>query len=105
MNGLKQLGATLGAACVLMLALAGSFWADEKGLAEKHDARALRDSLKEVVNTGADLFNKQGDHAGCYRLYQGALLSIKPFLAPAVQSDIDTALVEAEKLPRFSDRA
>jgi hemoglobin len=89
-----------------MLGLVGSFWAqDKKGLAEKHDAKALRDALKDVVNTGADLFNKYGDHAGCYRLYQGALLSIKPFLAPAMQGEIETALTDSEKLPRLSDRA
>ena len=46
---------------------------------EAIDPVALADSLREVINTGADLFNKYGDYAGCYRLYQGGLLSIKPF--------------------------
>jgi hemoglobin len=90
----------------LVLALTGEFQAqDKKSLTEKLDVKVLRDSLKNVLNTGADLFNNDGDHAGCYRLFQGALLSIKPFMAPAVQKEIETALAQAEQLPRLSDRA
>jgi hemoglobin len=89
----------------LTLTLTSSFPAQDKAaLTDKH-AKVLRDSLKEVINVGADLFNKYGDHAGCYRLWQGALLAIKPLLAPAMQNEIDTALADAEKLPRVSDRA
>jgi hemoglobin len=106
MNRLTRYGISLGAACVLALAFTGSFWAqDKKTVPANPDVSPLRDSLKDVANTGAELFNKFGDHAGCYRLYQGALLAIKPFVAPAVQVDIDTAVAEAEKLPRLSDRA
>jgi hemoglobin len=106
MSRLTWCAAPAGAACLLVLSLTGTFWAqDQKPVAAKHDAAALRASLKDVINTGAALFNKYGDHAGCYRLYQGALLSVKPFLAPATQQEIDSALAEAESLPRFSDRA
>jgi hemoglobin len=106
MSRLKRCGPPLGAACLLVLAVTGTYWAqDTQPLAEKHDAKALRDALRDVINTGADLFNKYGDHAGCYRLYQGALLSVKPFLAPATQKEIDEAIAEAEKLPRYGDRA
>jgi truncated hemoglobin YjbI len=106
MSRLKWWGPPLVAACLLVLAMTGTFWAqDKKPLAEKHDARALRDSLKDVINTGADLFNKDGYYAGCYRLWQGALLSVKPFLAPAMQKEIDASIAGAERLPRFSDRA
>jgi hemoglobin len=110
MNRLKWCVAPLGAACLLTLTLTGSFWAqdtpasDTPALSDKH-AKVLRDSLKDVINTGADLFNKYGDHAGCYRLWKGALLAIKPLLAPAMQNEIDMALADAEKLPRVSDRA
>jgi hemoglobin len=100
------------AACLVALSLTASDWAqdqapppDQKAVAAKRDATALRDSLKTVINTGATLFNKDGDHAGCYRLYQGALLSVKPFLAPATQEEIDKTLADAEDLARFSDRA
>lgn len=78
---------------------------EKKPVAEKHDAQALADALREVINTGADLFNKFGDYAGCYRVYQGGLISIKPFLTPELQKKIDQAMAKAETLPKFSDRA
>ncbi len=78
---------------------------DKKPVAEKHDAQALADALREVINTGADLFNKYGDYAGCYRVYQGGLLSVKPFLTPDLQKKIDQAIAKAEGMPRYSDRA
>ena len=98
-------GPTFAAACLTMLGVIDTCKADDAKPAERHDAKILRDALKDVVNTGADLFNKYGDHAGCYRLYQGALISIKPFLGAATQKEIEEALTEAEALPRFSDRA
>jgi hypothetical protein len=104
MNKVRMVGMILGV--LGFLALTDGFRAqDEKPKGEKHDGTLLRDSLKEVINVGADLFNKYGDHAGCYRIYQGALISIKPFLPPETQKEIETSLVEAEKQARFSDRA
>src|SRR5947208_2842486 len=105
MSSWKWSGA-MAAATLMLLSIAGSFPAQEKQpVAGKHDAALLREALRDVINTGADLFNKYGDQAGCYRLYQGALLAVKPFLAPGVQAEIDTAIAEAEKLPKFADRA
>ena len=78
---------------------------EKKPLAEKHDAQALANALRDVINTGADLFNMHGDYAGCYRVYQGGLLAIKPFLAPELQKKIDQTIEKAERLPRYSDRA
>lgn len=78
---------------------------EKRPIAEKHDARALVDSLRDVINTGAELFNKHGDYAGCYRVYQGGLLAVKPFLTPDLQQKIDQAIAKAEQTPRFSDRA
>ena len=72
---------------------------------EKREPVGLYESLRDVINNGADLFNLQADHAGCYRLYQGSLLSIKPLLKAELQREIDAALVQAEKLPAFADRA
>jgi hemoglobin len=95
-----------------MMALAAlTFWSassqaqEKKPVAEKHDTQALSHALREVINTGADLFNLHGDYAGCYRIYQGALLSIKPFLAAELRSKIDATIERAERLPRYSDRA
>lgn len=54
--------------------------------------------LKDVHNRGAELYNR-GDPAGCYRMYQGALLTIRPFLAhrPEAQKALDTGLAEVAK--------
>lgn len=54
--------------------------------------------LKEVHNRGAELYNR-GDAAGCYRMYEGALVTVKAFLAhrPATQKIIDNGLTEVAK--------
>ncbi len=55
-------------------------------------------TLKDIHNRGAELYNG-GDPAGCYRMYEGALRAVRPFLAkhPAVQADIDRELAEVAK--------
>lgn len=59
---------------------------------------AVADTLKEVHNRGAELYNR-GDHGGAYRLYEGALSSVRPFVAhrPAVLKAIDDGLSETAK--------
>jgi hypothetical protein len=74
-------------------------------VAEPHDTADLYNSLRDVINYGAELFNKQADHAGCYRTYQGALISIRPFMAPETRKKIDESIVRAESLPFPADRA
>ncbi len=74
-------------------------------LTEPHSMADLYGSLRDVINYGAELFNKQADHAGCYRVYQGALISIRPFMAPAVRKRIDESIVRAEGMPYYSERA
>ncbi|MGL6074672.1 MAG: hypothetical protein ACRC8S_10970 [Fimbriiglobus sp.] len=56
------------------------------------------DTLKEVHNRGADLYNR-GEHASSYRMYEGALITVKPFLAhrPSIQKLIATSLEETAK--------
>jgi hypothetical protein len=56
------------------------------------------DTLKEVHNRGADLYNR-GEHASSYRMYEGALMTVKPFLAhrPTIQKLIATSLEETAK--------
>jgi hypothetical protein len=71
----------------------------------KHDASALNGALKDVINAGAKVYNDNGDHAGCYRMYQGSLLSVRPFLAPDLQKKIDAGVAKAETLGSFADRA
>src|SRR4051794_1449195 len=97
----------LGPALLLTLAavavVAGTNHAQDKPA--KHDAGDLNKSLREVINVGAELFNKNADYAGCYRVYQGALLAVKPFLPPDVQQKVDASVAKAEQMPLMSDRA
>jgi hemoglobin len=69
--------------------------------------RQIYDSLKTVINAGADLFNKDFDKAGCYRLYQGSLLTIQPLLSrrPELQKEIAAALDDADRQPSYAARA
>jgi hypothetical protein len=73
----------------------------------------IHDSLKVVINTGADLFNGgpmrnlARNPAGCYYLYQGSLLTLKPLLGhhPDLQKAMGTALDKAERHPEMRERA
>lgn len=72
------------AALLAALALAGAVWAQDKQPAGKPLDRAALDeaiyqSLRGIIDHGADLYN-QGDWNGCYRLWEGALMSLKPLL-------------------------
>jgi len=76
---------------------------DEPRLAlEKQIGEALRD----IHNRGAELYNA-GDPVGCYRLFQGVLLSYRPLLnhRPEVAKMIENGLIEAEKNPSLPRRA
>lgn len=61
--------------------------------------KTLRDSLAVVHNKGADLYNTAKDYAGAYRVYEGALLTVKPLLGhrAATQKAIDDGLAAAGK--------
>jgi hemoglobin len=63
--------------------------------------------LRTVINTGADLYNQEFDRAGCYRLYQGSLLTLHPLLShhPDLQKAIDAGLADAASKPSVAARA
>src|SRR5258708_32090433 len=87
-------------ACALACALTGMGVAEEKpaaGAGDK-DYKALVDVLRDVHNRGADLYNN-GDPAGCYRMFQGALLTAKPLVAADVQKIITDGLAKADSDP------
>jgi hypothetical protein len=65
------------------------------------------DTLREVHNVGADLYNESKDFAGAYRIYQGALLTVRPLLAhrPAVQKIIDDGFAAAAKESNMAQKA
>ncbi len=72
---------------------------------KKHDTAVLNQTARDVINAGARLFNEQGDHAGCYRLYQGSLLTMRPFVPPDLQASIDKGLASAERMDTYADRS
>jgi hypothetical protein len=76
--------------------------------AAKPAEQRLSDALRDVINKGADLYNPPNrDHNGCYRLFQGALMAVRPQLEnqPGLQKEIDTALSEAERQGPDGQRA
>jgi hypothetical protein len=87
----------LAAAFALSLATAAS--AQSPPTFAELDKRAV-DVLRDVHNRGAELYNR-GDPAGCYRMYEGALITVRPFLThrPVTLNTLDAGLAEVTKSP------
>ncbi len=71
---------------------------DSKPLDRKALDESIYQSLRGIIDHGADLYN-QGDWSGCYRLWEGALMSLKPMLdhRPKLQEAIDGGLSKARQ--------
>ena len=69
------------------------------------DAR-IGKGISEAVGVGAELFNA-GDHAGCYRLYEGIIRATTPGLDnhPKLQEAFRKSLAAAATQQKVSDRA
>jgi hemoglobin len=69
--------------------------------------KQLYESLRRVINTGADLYNRDNDRAGCYHLYQGSLLTLRPLLDhhTNLREEADKALAAAEQHSNMGERA
>ena len=93
-----------------VLAAAGAARAAEDKPAGPGDTNALDtalyNNLRDVINRGAALYNS-GDQAGCYRLFEGALMTIRPLLTgrKELQDAIAKGLTEAEQDPMLGRRA
>lgn len=63
-------------------------------------------NLRDVINHGAILYNS-GDWNGCYRLYEGALMSVRPLLGHHrdLQKAIDDGITNAQQDPMLFRRA
>jgi hypothetical protein len=91
---------TAGLLALAILGQAGS--AEQPSPGDKVDRKAidaaLYDTLREVINKGADMYNN-GDMTGCYRLFEGALLTAKPMLGhrPELQKSMAKALTAADR--------
>jgi hemoglobin len=108
MRTVSRWGPLLAAACVLVVAGVGRA-ADEKTAGpvdRKALDTALYNNLRDVINRGAALYNS-GDQAGCYRLFEGALMAVRPLLAhhPDLQKAITDGLTGAEQDPMLNRRA
>jgi hypothetical protein len=82
--------------------------ADEPKLPDaKTFDKLVSDALKDVHNKGAELYNGTKDFTGAFRVYQGALETVRPLLAhrPEAQQLIDTGLAAADKEPDPARRA
>lgn len=113
--------------CVVALCLAGLVGvgtgrtsaqspSSKAGAADSLD-KQIHDLLRPVINAGADIYNRKVDNedvfsremnrAGCYRLYQGSLLTLRPLLAahPDLQERIDKGLADAETKSSMGARA
>jgi hemoglobin len=107
----RSWGPPLLAAAGLVVLVAGTFRAGGLGGEGRDKGTALdkdiNTALKEVINKGADLFNVNQDAAGCARLYQGALLAVRPLLREHrnLQKTIDQGLVEADAIGNPTARA
>ena len=66
----------------------------------------LYKGLRDVINRGVDLY-RNDDPAGCYRLYEGSLMTMKPLLdhRPELQKLIDKDLAGARRDPVMWRRA
>ena len=102
------------AVCVAALALARVTSADDakksSSLDNKELDQRIYNVLRDVINTGAELYNRpkpNSDPNGCYRVYQGSLITLKPLLShrPALQKAIDDALAKAEGESSVYERA
>ena len=85
-------------ALALLLASSAAFAADPAP-DTKALGKAIAASLRDVHDRGADLYNLSKDYAGAHRLYEGALLAVKPLLAHRadVQKSVDDSLAAATK--------
>lgn len=97
--------------CLAAALLSGIARAEDKKPAGKAlDRHALDESiyqsLRGIIDHGATLYN-DGDWNGCYRLWEGALMSLKPLLAhrPKLQESIDDGLDKARQDPMLWHRA
>jgi hemoglobin len=91
-------------ACVVVLS--GTLLRVEAQGDSKAADKLIFDTLRDVINKGADLYNG-GDWNGCYRLYEGALMTLKPALGhrPALQKAIDDGIARARANAALDRRA
>ncbi len=110
MRGLTRTKGLLLACWLAAVAVGAARAQDKKPMGKPLERRALDEavyqSLREIINQGADMYNSS-DWNGCYRLWEGALMSVRPLFEhrPALLPVIDKALTDARRDPRVWHRA
>ncbi len=93
-------------ALVFLIGSGSVGWAgdDPDGLSDQ-DSR-INKSVVQAINSGVPIYNR-GDPASCYRIYQGALVGIIPFLdsRPSLQETVKKSLASAEINGTYYDKA
>ncbi len=97
-RGTKVFAALLAAILAAGAATAQDKKSDTKPLDRKTLDESIYQSLRGIIDHGADLYN-QGDWNGCYRLWEGSLMSLRPLLdhRPKLQEAIDGGLSKARQ--------
>jgi hypothetical protein len=96
------------AALLLATLVASPVLAQEPKLPDvKAFDKLVVDTLRDVHNLGADLYNEKKQPEAAYRMYQGALITVRPLLAhrPAAQKIIDDGFAAADKEPVIALKA
>ena len=90
----------------LILALATSGLAADGSLSPRDLDSRIDQTIVRTISIGAPLYN-QGDPAGCYRLYQGALIAIEPLLGhrAELRQDVAKGLNDVESVRTYAQRA
>jgi hypothetical protein len=102
---LLWVGPPLLAAGILLFAFVGNFRVPDAragGAGNFADRdRKVSEALRDVVERGRALYNGNRDYTGCYRIYEGGLLAVRPLLdhRPDLQKVIYDGLAEAERIP------
>jgi hypothetical protein len=78
------------------------------GIDSKELDRRIYKVLSDIISAGTERYNRpNNDHNGCFRLYQGSLMTLRPLLKhrPALQNVIDDAFAAAEREASVSEQA
>lgn len=80
--------------------------AEDKPVSRAELDKRARDTATGVVKYGTDIFNA-GDHAGCYRLYEGAVWALRAMVEhqPETVKKIDAAFEKARTERQPVDKA
>ncbi len=87
------------ATAVLAMAIGSATRADDKPLERSDLDRRIVKVVYEAALVGTDIFNK-GNHEGCFRLYQGALVAVQPLLdhRPKLAASVKEHLEKARSM-------